>query len=435
MNHTIAVLNELLVGLPIGTNLAMLHVFWALLSGQLLNSRGALFPALKAIGLEDSAVRRAWTAVGKGVWRIDILIDLWRKYVESLPEWKRHEYEGYKPVVADVTAFWRPSLKNCPSKHYHPAAGHALPAVIFGVVGKVGEINGQRIALPQAFERVHPKYPSEARLWRDILKNIQKTLSVDEILAVDAGVKVRDLQEAGIEQYVVRLANNFTARRNTLPEYCGVGRMPVYGELIRPLERKYKEKTLAATAPDETQSWEEHGRTIHAEIWHGLVLPDCAPDAHNQTFDVYAIHDPNFDTPWLLATPLVLKPTSVRNIYKDRWPVEQIPLSAKQMIGSHRQFVHAEETIQRLPELALIAGSILSFLAATLPATPTGFWDRKPKRTPGRFRRVLAGQAFPKLANLSRRLRKKNSATSHLPVGHLARIKNIALTTPITSLC
>jgi len=142
MNHTIAVLNELLVSLPIGTNLAMLHVFWALLSGQLLNSRGALFPALKAIGLEDSAVRRAWTAVGKGVWRIDILIDLWRKHVESLPDWEQHEYEGYKPVAADVTAFWRPSLKNCPSKHYHPAAGRALPAVIFGVVGKVGEING-----------------------------------------------------------------------------------------------------------------------------------------------------------------------------------------------------------------------------------------------------------------------------------------------------
>ena len=45
MNHTIAVLNELLEGLPIGTNLAMTHVFWALLSGQLLNNRGALFPA------------------------------------------------------------------------------------------------------------------------------------------------------------------------------------------------------------------------------------------------------------------------------------------------------------------------------------------------------------------------------------------------------
>lgn len=105
MNHTIAVLNELLVDLPIGTNLAMLQVFWALLSGQLLNSRGALFPALKAIGLEDEAVRRAWTAFYSGVWQTVVLIELWRRHVEGLPDWKRREYEGYKPVVADVTAF------------------------------------------------------------------------------------------------------------------------------------------------------------------------------------------------------------------------------------------------------------------------------------------------------------------------------------------
>ena len=421
MNHTIAVLNELLVGLPIGTNLAMLHVFWALLSGQLLPSRGALFPALKAIGLEDEAVRRAWTAISKGVWQTALLLELWRRHVESLPAWKRHEYEGYKPVVADVTAFWRPTLKNCPSQHYHPAAGRALPAVIFGVVGKVGEINGQRIALPQAFERVHPTDPREARLWRSILKNINKTLCEDEIVVVDAGVKVRDLHKAGVKQYVVRLANNFTARRNVLPEYGRVGRPPVYGELVRPLTRMYKGKSLIATMPDETHSWVEDGRSLRAELWRNLVLPDCAPTLHNQTFDVYAIYDPSFDTPWLLATPVVLQPISVRNIYKDRWPVEQIPLSAKQMIGSQRQFVHAEETIQRLPELALLAGSILSFLAATMPATPTGFWDRKPKRTPGRFRRILAGQAFPKVANLSGRLRKKNSVTAHLPKGCLAR--------------
>ena len=408
----------------------MTHVFWALLSGQLLNSRGALFPALKAIGLEDEAVCRAWTAVYKGVWRTDTLIEVWRKQVERMPEWKRHEYEGYKPVTADVTAFWRPSLKNCPSKHYHPAAGRALPAVIFGVVGQVGEINGQRIALPQAFERVHPKDPSEAQLWHSILKQVHKTLSIDEIVVVDAGVKVRDLQETGVERYLVRLATNFTACRNVLAAYCRVGRKPVYGELIRPLARRYKEKTLAASAPDETQSWDENGRIIRAEIWRNLVLPDCPPNVHNPTFDVYAIYDPSFDTPWLLATPVVLKPASVRAIYKDRWPVEQIPLSAKQMVGSHRQFVHAEETIQRLPELALMAGSILSFLAATMPAIPTGFWDRKPKRTPGRLRRTLAGQAFPELANLSGRLRKKNSVTAHLPKGSIARTTNIAPVCP-----
>ena len=303
------------------------------------------------------------------------------------------------------------------------------------MVGKVGEINRQRIALPQVFERVHPKDPSEVRLWREIFKTIHKTLSADEIVVVDAGVKVRDLQEAGLKSYVVRLANNFTARRNVFPKYCGLGRKPVYGELIRPLERKYKGNTLTATPPDETQSWVEQGRILRAEIWRNLVLPDCAPDAHNQTFDVYALNDPNFDMPWLLATPVVLKPSSVRNIYKDRWPVEQIPLSAKQMIDSHRQFVHADETMHRLPELALIAGSMLSFLAATMPATPTGFWDRKPKRTPGRFRRTLAGRSFPELANLAGRFRKKNSITAHLPKGCLARIANNAPAASSTPLC
>ena len=104
------------------------------------------------------------------------------------------------------------------------------------------------------------------------------------------------------------------------------------------------------------------------------------------------------------------------------------------MIGSHRQFVHAEETIQRLPELALMAGSILSFLAATMPATPTGFWDRKPKRTPGRFRRTLAGRAFPELAAFPERLRKKNSVTAHLPKGCLAQMAKTVPATPGTAL-
>jgi len=391
-----------------------------------------LFPALKAIGLEDQAVRRAWTAMSSGVWQTGQLIELWRRQVESLAEWKRHEYEGYKPVTADVTAFWRPSLKNCPSRHYHPAAQRALPAVIFGIIGEVGELNGQRIALPNAFERVQPNDPREKQLWRVMLKKVRKTLAPDEIVVVDAGVKVRDLQEAQIKQYVVRLATNFTARRNVLPDYCGLGRKPMYGELIRPLPRKHTDNLLPASPPDETQRWEENGQPIRAEIWRNLVLPDCAPSVHNPTFDIYAIYDPRFETPWLLATPVVLKPASVRAIYTDRWPVEQIPLSAKQMVGAQRQFVHAEETIQRLPELVLMAGSILSFLAATMPATPTGFWDKKPKRTPGRFRRTLAGQPFPKVANLSGRLRKKNSVTTHLPAGHLARItKNASACHPI----
>ncbi len=52
-NHTISVLSILILDLPIGTNLALLHFSWMLVSGALLPSRGALFPALKSIGLSE----------------------------------------------------------------------------------------------------------------------------------------------------------------------------------------------------------------------------------------------------------------------------------------------------------------------------------------------------------------------------------------------
>jgi len=419
-NDTIAVLSILVQELPIGTNLALLHFMFMLVSGALLPNRGALFPGLKSIGLTDAATRRAWVAFGKGAWQISSILVGWREHVTQLPDWREHRYEGYRPIPADVTAFWRPALKNCPSKHYHPAANRALAAVIVGIIGEVGEINGQRLALPRTFERVHPKDTREERLWQEILKSAKKSLQEDEILVVDAGVKLSLLHEVGIERYAVRLATNFTAHRNFLPEHVK-GRKPTYGALVRPLSRKYKDRTLEATAPDETYTWVENGSELHAEIWRNLVLNKTEPNQKNKTFDVYAIYDPDFDRPWLLAIPLKLKSENVRAIYKDRWPVEQIPISAKQMLGSHRQFVHNTESIQRLPELALLAGSILSFLAATIPAIPTGFWDRKPKRTPGRLRRTLLGQPFPKDAILSGQLREKRSVTSHLPKGHLAR--------------
>lgn len=432
MNHTINVLSQLIQALPVGTNLALLHFMWMLVSGALLPSRGAVFPALKSIGLTDAAMRRAWVAFRKGVWQMPAILGLWREQVLGHGDWQAHRYEGYQPVGVDVTAFWRTELQNCPSQHYHPAAQRALPAVIFGICGAVGEVNGQRMALPRMFERVHPKDPSEAPLWVQLLKKVKKGLQEDEIAVMDAGVKISDLQEAGLERYVLRLAVNFTARRNVLPAHER-GRKSKYGAIVRPLPRTYKDKTLAATPPDETYTWMDNGREMQAEIWRGLVLKQMTPDQANPTFDVYALYDPNFSQPWLLATPLKLKPESVRAIYTDRWLVEQIPLAAKQMVGAHRQFVSNPESIQRLPELALLAGSLLTFLAATTPAVPTGFWDRHPKRTPGRFRRTLIGRPFPNDAPLPEQIRKKNSQTAHLPMGILARRTKIDAALPCSA--
>lgn len=420
LNAILTVLSQMTVNLPVGTNLGLLHLLWMLMNGSLLSNRGALFPALKAVGLSDEATRRAWTAFRSGQWQITDLLVVWRSYVKGRSDWQEHRYEGYLPVPVDITAFWRPKLKKCPSQHYHPVAKRALPAVIFAVVGEVGHLNGQRLALLRAIERVHPQEPSEGRLWQEVLRHTQKKLTETEILVVDAGVKVSQLHDAEVARFVVRLATNFTGLRNRLPEHTR-GRKPIYGALVRPLPRRRKGKLSEATIPDETYHWLFEGRSIRVEVWRDLVLPKTAPAPDNKTVDVYAFHDPTFKQPWLLATSVKLHYESVRALYTDRWPIEQIPLSAKQMVGAHRQFVHNPESIQRLPELALLAGSLLSFLAATLPAVPTGFWDRQPRRTPGRLRRTLFGKPFPKDAPLSQRLREKRSVTAHLPKGNLAR--------------
>ena len=414
------ILVALTAGLPVGTNLALLHFLWMLVSGALLPQRGALFPALQAIGLSAQATRRAWAAFRRGVWQTAVLLRVWQEHVNRLPGWQVHRHEGYRAITVDVTAFWRPALRNCPSKHYHPVANRALPAVIVGVIGAVGHIGDQRLACPLAFERVHPKDPSEGRLWQALLRWARRHLASDDVAVMDAGVKLADVQAAGLEHSLLRLATNFTACRNQPLPYGGKGRKPVYGEKIRPLPRRYKGKTIAASAPDRIETWTEAGVARRAEIWEDLILPGVIPGSQAQTFRVYAIYDPAYTTPWLLATPLALKAATVKAMYQDRWPVEQIPLSAKQMVGAHRQFVHADESLQRLPELSLLAGSLLSYLAATAPLAPTGFWDRQPKRTPGRFRRMLMGKPFPQTYPLPEQLRKKASVTGHLPKGNLA---------------
>ena len=118
-----------------------------------------------------------------------------------------------------------------------------------------------------------------------------------------------------------------------------------------------------------------------------------------------------------MATPLELTPPLLRALYHDRWPVEQLPLAAKQMLGAARQFVHEQETCQRFPELALLAGAVLTYAAATSPAVPTGSWDRHPRRTPGRLRRLLGQADFPPDFPWPERLRGKVAVTDHLPKG------------------
>jgi hypothetical protein len=65
--RVVTLVSALVVDVPMGTNLGLLHLFWMLLSGKALLSRGASFPGLSAVGLSVGAVRRAWAALGQGV--------------------------------------------------------------------------------------------------------------------------------------------------------------------------------------------------------------------------------------------------------------------------------------------------------------------------------------------------------------------------------
>jgi hypothetical protein len=400
---------------PVGTNLGLLHLLWMLVSGQLLATRGALFPGLSGTGLSPRAVRRAWAALGQGDWTSAHLLARWQAQVAAEGRWQPHRHGGYAPVAVDVTAFWRPRLQGCPTTHYHAEAGKALPAIPVGLIGRVGSVGDQRLALPRAFVRADPADPRTSTHERLLVRAAVAQCAPDEVLVLDAGFGLALLQEEGAARYVVRVAKNSTFRRATPPAYGGRGRPPTRGALVRPLPRTYKGRTIAATAPDQTETWEEDGMVLRAERWEDLVLPTA--EEHSPTVTVVALYDPRYQEPLLLATPLALTSPILRALYPDRWAVEQIPLVAKQLLGAARQFVSAPETCQRLPEVALLAGAILSYAAATGPAIPTGFWDRRPQPTPGRLRRTLARCSFPQDFPLPARIRLKAARTDHLPTG------------------
>src|ERR1700737_3021440 len=94
-------LSSVLRDAPVGTNLALFHLLWTLLTGRLLASRGALIPALAAFGLPDPAVRRAWAALAYGDWESGALLARWRALIEAEGQWRPHCHGGYRPVAAD----------------------------------------------------------------------------------------------------------------------------------------------------------------------------------------------------------------------------------------------------------------------------------------------------------------------------------------------
>jgi hypothetical protein len=421
-------LEAVLAGVPIGTNLALYYLLWTILSGRLLLSRGALFPALWDLGLDPASVRRSAAALAYGRFAVGDLLSAWHNQVQQEGRFYPHAYEGVRPVACDLVGFFRPRLQGCVGTHYASQADKALPAVVLGLVGAVGTVGTKRLCLPRLLVRKKPGEPSEKALRQQTLTQAAARLQPQEALLTDAGFELSELLDARVARFVARQATNFTARRNSLPAYRG-GRRAVYGEVVRPLARTYRGKTIAATRPDRVMRWKEGGHKIVAHSFDNLVLSDAAPGT--AAFWCVIIFDPRYQTPMVLVTNLPVR--SARNVwllYRDRWPIEQIPLAGKQMLGAAHSFVFGPESRVRLPELALLAGHLLSYVAATEPAVASGFWDRCACPTCGRLRRVLLRICFSDLPVPKGQIRKKESPTAHLPKGVKGHRRRKAATDP-----
>lgn len=419
----IAAVNEIITAIvfvlqvvPIGTNVSLARLLWAMMQGSFLSSRGAIHSGLLASDFSPAEIRGSWAAVRSGSWQIDELMATWQTYVASGNQWRVRRYGGYRVKSVDITGFWRPRLAGTVSKHYHALAQKALPAIVFGVMVSSGSIGGKRVPLLQALVRC-PATMSESEFRQLLLQKSVEQSAPDEITVLDGEFEVSDLHRAQVKRFVVRMASNCTARLNQLPAAKPKGRPCEYGELVRPLPRTRLQNQIAATPAHAQGSFVFDGRTIRYQSWDRLVTSQTKVHPDNKTFAIHVFYDPLYDKPLVLATDLMLNPELIFQIYRDRWPVEHPPLAAKQMIGLHRQFVFAEEACFRLPELALLAGNILTHSAAILPPMPSGFWDRTPKATPGRLRRLLAKAIFPNVADFDPQFRKKNSLCDHLPKG------------------
>lgn len=438
----LTLIEQMMEVVPKGTALGLCDLISAMFSGYFIESRGGVMPAVEAYlrqEIEDeeeraARSRRAAKALTYGSYNMNELTDKVRDIVEEEGVWKPIRVQGYRIEPVDGTAYRRAAVKKLKSKAYVSDANRAVAAVPIGMIATVGEVKGQRVALLKKAVVTDVETNDSVANKQVLYRQVAQCLAEDEIGVFDAGFKLVEAAEAGIERCVIRLAGNCTFGKTPgkIPARTSAkGRTPTQykAEIVRPLARTHGGNTIPADPTDEICTiTDEAGQEMEVHIWHQVYLLERhlkkvkeskKEQLRQMPIKVMAIYDPAYENPLLIGTPLLsLKPDAGRQIYALRWPVEGLPQTGKYILsgGGGRHYVHHPTAMKRLPTLSLIFGSLLKYVAATLPPFRTGFWDRVLKPTYGRLLRHLRKVGIP----LSEQLFKKDSATAHLPVGYEA---------------
>ena len=438
------VIEQMTSTVPKGTDLGLVDIISAMFSGYFVESGGGIMPAVDlylADHISDereraARSRRAAKSIKYGQYHLNELITTSQSIIKEIGGWTPTLIQEYRMKSVDMTAYKRSRVKNLKSKSYDSTANRAIPATTFGLMGSIGTVNGQRVAVLDMLLCGNTEQNEPAKELVNVYKKVAELLTLEDVVLFDAGFSLIDAIIYGIKQCLIRLSKNCTFGRTPgeIPiRTSDKGRHPSrhQSEIVRPMERQHGKNLLSQTPPDKTLTWvdEESGKTIKAEIWTPVYLLERHLDRldeesrkdelRNVPITVIALHHPDYDEPLLLGTPLTeLTPQSMAKMYPERWPIEGVPQTAKYLLsgGGGRHYVHHQQAMKRLPALSMIFGALFKYLAATFPPIPSGFWDRVAKPTYGRLLKYLKKVGLP----LSSQLSKKASVTGHLPVGYEA---------------
>ncbi len=389
----LSLIEQMMAVVPKGTGLGLCDLISAMFSGYFIETGGAVMPAVEAYLRQAVAEeaeraarsRRAAKALTYGCYNMKELIDKLGEIVVGEGIWKPIIVQGYRIGPVDGTAYRRAAVKKLKSKAYVSDTQRAVPAVPIGMIATVGEVNGQRIALLKNVVVTDVETNDRAADKQALYRQVARCQADDEISVFDAGFKLVEAAEAGLERCVIRLALNCTFGKTPgeIPARTSArGRTPTQykADIVRPLARTHGGHTIPADPADEIcLITDEAGREMEVHIWHELYLlerhlkkvkPSNKEQLRQMPIKVMAIYDPAYENPLLIGTPLLfLQPDAGRQIYDLRWPVEGLPQTGKYILsgGGGTHYVHHPTAMKRLPTLSLIFGSLLKYVAATWP--------------------------------------------------------------------
>lgn len=297
MNKMIHAIEYIAKPLNIGTNLAIVHLLFAMVCGKFIESRGAVHTALNLFGCSDQEIRRGSAALRTRKWTIDELIQRWQEWLDKNSDWQRNHYEGYHPVSCDVVVFPRLKLKGWVAKLYRGTFGKAVKAVGFGLIVDVGSYEHGRASVLRKIVRCKNEEGSEKKLTTELLHTAAQMLGKTGVFVHDAGVSIKDVQEAKMSRYVIRLSKNCVARWNYLPTQAHGNRL--YGMIIRPLDRIRNGKLIESTNdPTEKFSFQFRGETITGMAWKQVVPKSVKASANANTYTIWVFLIPDLQNRW-----------------------------------------------------------------------------------------------------------------------------------------